>query len=117
MGKAEDVLDAFQQAIVVDRYVDHRLGLDEGREQDRADAPAARAGIAWLVDVRTRRLVAAGAGIARRFVEGDDQEAVLLERGRRQDARDPGLDPRVGGDEAAGATILTRSIVAIVADA
>ena len=82
MGQAEDVLDAAQHRVVVVGHLRHRARGDAGRQQHRADVPAA-----GTVDRRARDcgpgdLAAAGAGVAGgRLVEGDDQQTILAERG------------------------------------
>src|SRR6478672_3320638 len=115
---AEDVLDARQQRVVVVRGAAQAAGPDVGRQGQGADPAAAQPGDAGQGRVGTRALAAAGAGVALRpvgLVEGDEQQAVLGEGGRRQDRRDGRLEPGVRGREAARLAVHAGRVVAVVA--
>ena len=112
----EGVFYAGEQAVVVVRGGGPGAALGERRENQRADPAAAQPGNARQRRIRPGTLTAARAGIglrAVRFVEGDDQDAVLLERRGGRDGRDPLLEPLVGAFEAAIASLKSGQPVAV----
>ena len=117
VGEAEHVLDASQHRVVVVGDGRDRAGRDARRQQHRADVAAAGSVDAGLGAAGSGDLAAAGGGVARGgLVEGDDQQAALLgERRRARDLRNPLAQELVGLGEAAGLAVRARRIVAVVA--
>ena len=101
-----------------------RCRADAGREQDGADAAAARAR-RRAAGVRacsgpaarcSRRSSRPSPPVALGLVEGDDQQAVSLVGGRVQDLRTRSAQELVRRDEAAGLAVDARRVVAVVAE-
>src|SRR5581483_5628055 len=95
----EVLLDPAEQAVVVVGVLSHRARRYAGRERHRPDLAATgpRCQGAGVDGVVARLLVAAGARVARGpgaslgLVEGDQEEALILEGGGAFDSRDPFL--------------------------
>lgn len=119
MRQTEDVLKRAKQAVVVVFRIGLRARCDERRKQHGADLAATRADFsARLRTARQRFFVATGRTVVA-FIEGDDQQSVLLERRRFDDARYPRTQERIGGLQSAATraafAVLAGCIVAVMA--
>ena len=100
VDQAEDIFDCAQQPVVVCIGGDHSARFDEWPQNDRTDSSAARAGNSRHWRVRSRNFAATSAAVRGRalklrFVEGDDQEAILFISGRIQNQQNPLLQEHV----------------------
>lgn len=137
----EDILEGFEQGVVIERCVGNGARFEEGREQ-HGSGPIATVALKGQADRRSnvgglREGSQVGTGLfiaaeqswgqdreARRswlegessFVKSDDDETVALVCGRGGDERNPLPEEGVRRDEAARLTVLAGCVVAIVAE-
>jgi len=136
----EDFLNGLKQRVVIERSVGNGAGFAKGREQHRTGPIAAialkgqtngRSNVGGLREgsqVGTGLFVAAEEpwgkyGKARDgwlkqespFVKNDGNEAIAWIGSRSGDEGNPLLEEGIGGNEAAGLSVLARSVMAIIA--
>src|SRR4051812_40135862 len=124
-GQSEVVLDPAQQAVVVVGVLGDRARGYAGRERHRADlaSPGPRDRATRVDRVVAGLLVAAGAGVRAAFarvtlglVEGDQQQAVVLEGRGARDPWDPLLEEGIRLDHSAGLPVGAGLVVPVVAE-
>src|SRR5581483_5458323 len=116
--KLENVEHAGEQRVVVVLRVVETTRRDEPRDRHGADIAATRAITARQRLVRAGLLAAAGDRAIRALglIGNNDQETILLERGRAQDERNPFLEPPIRLHQSAGLARHAGRIVAVIAD-